>query len=79
MPFKVQSRSNSLLIIRLNTGNTIHLAPGQEVPVSEYEITGNEKINKLRRSGAVAVAETPDVEGEESRKKPEKKSGKPSE
>jgi hypothetical protein len=76
MPFKIQSRSNSLLILQLNTGNTIHLAPGESAPVSDLEISGNEKINKLRRSGIVAIEESPDVEVDDSRKKPDKKSGK---
>jgi len=76
MPYTIQSRSNSLLVIQLNMGNTIHLAPGESAPVSDIDITGNEKVNKLRRSGAIAIQETADVEPEESRKEPERKSGK---
>ena len=74
MPYMIQSRSDSLLVLQLNLGNIIHLAPGDSATVNEIDISGNEKVAKMRRSGLLAIEEIPDIEA--ARKKPDKKSGK---
>ena len=74
MPYMIQSRTDSLLVLQLNLGNIIHLAPGDSATVNEIDISGNEKVAKMRRSGLLAIEEIPDIEG--ARKKPDKKSGK---
>ena len=53
---RIVNRTKSLLVITLNSGVTLHLAPGQgSEPVDEMEVSGNEKVEKLRRSGVVSV------------------------
>jgi hypothetical protein len=76
MPFIIQNRSDDLLVIQLNTGRAVHLAPGGSSEVGDLEISGNEKINKLTRAKIIAVEEATEAVAEESSKKPEKKSGK---
>ena len=80
MRYIIQNRSDDLLVIQLNTGRSIHLAPGDSSEVGDLEISGNEKINKLTRAKVIAVGEATEAAvAEESRKKPEKKSDKGSE
>ena len=53
---RIVNQTKSLLIVTLNSGVTLHLAPGQSSePVAEMEVSGNEKVEKLRRSGVVSV------------------------
>jgi hypothetical protein len=62
------------LVFQLNLGNIVHLAPGDSATVNEIDISGNEKVAKMRRSGLLAIEEVAEAEG--SRKKPDKKAGK---
>ena len=79
MRYMIQNRSDDLLVIQLNTGRSIHLAPGDSSQVGDLEISGNEKINKLTRAKVIAVEEATEAVAEGSPKKPEKKSDKGSE
>jgi len=52
----IRNQTKHLLICRLNSGQTIHLAPSEtSKPVDHLEINGNEN-SKLVRSGFVTIA-----------------------
>ena len=64
MAITITNRTRQLLIIELNNGEAIYLAPDRKSdPIEEALVDGNEKISKLLRdnliTSAAAEAETP--------------------
>ena len=56
MQVSLVNKTKSLLIVTLSGGTSLHLAPGQiSKPVDYMEVAGNEKIEKLRKSGTLAI------------------------
>jgi len=56
MPFIIQNRAKHLLVLPLNSGGTLHLAPGEtSSPVADFEINNNEKVDRLLNEGLIAV------------------------
>jgi hypothetical protein len=69
----IRNQARHLLICTLNSGRTIHLAPSEtSQPLQHLEINGNEKIDKLVRTGLVSIA-TKDVEEKEAKEEIEEK------
>lgn len=61
---KITNHSKQLLIVPLNSGNTLHLAPGessQEFP--DYELADNSKVDKMTNLGLARVSRTPAAAG----------------
>lgn len=58
MPTRVTNISKQLLIVPLNSGETLHLAPGETSadPLVDYELDGNEKIEKMVNNSLLALA-----------------------
>jgi hypothetical protein len=58
MPTRVTNISKSLLIVPLNSGETLHLAPGETSadPLGDYELDGNEKFEKMLSNNLLARA-----------------------
>ena len=57
MAITITNRTRQLLIIELNNGETIHLAPDRTSgPIDEALVNGNEKISKLLRSNLITSA-----------------------
>ena len=53
---RIVNRTKALLILTLNSGVTLHLAPGQRsAPVDTREIADSDKIEKLLKNGTIAV------------------------
>jgi hypothetical protein len=53
----IRNQTRHLLICTLNSGRTIHLAPAEtSQPLQHLEINGNEKLDKLVRTGLVLIA-----------------------
>ncbi len=56
MAFIVSNCAPYLLILQLNSGKTLYLAPRESSPiVDDLEINGNKKITKLLRNSLIAV------------------------
>jgi len=53
----IENRTKQLLIVAKNSGPAIYLAPGEAADVSASEINGNAKVEKLVKSGALAIKE----------------------
>lgn len=54
MPKIITNRSKQLLIISLNSGDSLHLAPGEESdPVEDYQLDNNEKVEKLKSQNLI--------------------------
>jgi hypothetical protein len=50
------NRGRYLAIVTLNSGKTLHLAPGHvSGPIDDIEINGNRKIEKLVNAGELAL------------------------
>jgi hypothetical protein len=74
---RIRSHARHLLICTLNSGRTIHLAPAEiSSPFQLLEINGNEKIDKLVRTGLVSIA-TQDVPEKEVREETEERTTPP--
>jgi hypothetical protein len=59
MAFIIQNRAKHLLVLPLNSGETLHLAPGEtSSPVEDFEITNNERVDRLSTEGLIAVNES---------------------
>jgi predicted transcriptional regulator len=62
MAFTIQNRANHLLVIPLNSGETLHLAPGETSPsIESFELEKNEKVERLLSEGLIASTQ---AEGE---------------
>ncbi|HEX8719724.1 MAG TPA: hypothetical protein VF736_03705 [Pyrinomonadaceae bacterium] len=56
MAFIIQNRARHLLVLPLNSGETLHLAPGEtSPPVEEYELDKNAKVERLMQDGLVTA------------------------
>jgi hypothetical protein len=56
MPVTITNRSNQLLILPLNDGHAVYLAPGETSrPVHEMQVNGNEKLAKVARDHLVSI------------------------
>lgn len=57
MASTIQNRARHLLVLPLNGGGTLHLAPGEtSSPVEDVELDNNEKVGRLLNDGLIAVA-----------------------
>jgi hypothetical protein len=58
MAFTITNRAKHLLIIPLNSGESLFLAPGEASgPVGAYELDNNEKVDKLLRDSLITSSE----------------------
>ena len=58
MASTVRNNTRQLLILTLNSGQTLHLSPGASSGLLEdLELNDNAKITKLRDSGVLSVAQ----------------------
>lgn len=58
MAYTITNRAKMTLIIPLNSGESLYLAPGESsAPVENYELTNNEKVDKLLRDNLITAAE----------------------
>jgi hypothetical protein len=57
MAITITNRTRQLLIMELNNGETIYLAPDRtSEPIEEALVNGNEKFSKLLRSNLITSA-----------------------
>ncbi|GEM_PF-4208035 len=57
----ITNRSRQLLVVPLNSGATVHLAPGEEaVGIDPVEVKNNSTIQKMAQRGWIATTETKD-------------------
>lgn len=57
MASTIQNRARHLLVLPLNGGGTLHLAPGEtSSPVEDFELDNNEKVGRLVKDGLIAVS-----------------------
>jgi hypothetical protein len=79
MPATYTNQTSHLVILQLNNGNSVYLAPGQRSSaIPDHEVSGNDKIAKLVRNNFLNVGEpakssSEEAEEEEAPKKPRKK------
>jgi hypothetical protein len=63
MAFNIANRSRQLLVVPLNSGATVHLAPGEETSgVDPIEVKNNATIQKMAQKGWVVLTETKEGE-----------------
>jgi hypothetical protein len=56
MEIKIRNQGKQLLLVPLSSRATLHLAPGQvSAPISDSEISSNEKVTKLVNSGLIRI------------------------
>jgi hypothetical protein len=58
MPTRITNISKRLLIVPLNSGETLHLAPGETSadPLVDYELDNNDKVDKMVSNNLIALA-----------------------
>jgi hypothetical protein len=55
MSVQIINRTKRLTIIPLNSGESIHLAPGEKSPpIEEFELENNAKVQKLLKADLIA-------------------------
>ena len=58
MAISITNRTKQLLIIELNNGEAVHLAPDRPSdPIDEAQVNGNEKFSKLVRTNLITSTE----------------------
>lgn len=59
MAMNLTNRSKQLLVVPLNSGAAIHLAPGEEtVGIDPIEIKNNATVQKMVQKGWIVLTET---------------------
>ena len=58
MPINLTNRSKQLLVVPLNSGATVHLAPGEEAGVDPIEVKNNGSLEKMVQRGWLSMTET---------------------
>jgi|WetSurMetagenome_2_1015567.scaffolds.fasta_scaffold1534211_1 hypothetical protein len=66
MPFKIENLTNELVLLRCNSGMTLHLAPHtKSEEIIDVEVTNNLKVKKLQEQHVIALRqvkkETPPI------------------
>lgn len=63
MATSITNRSRQLLVVPLNSGATVHLAPGEETSgIDPIEVKNNAAIQKMAQKGWVVLTETKEGE-----------------
>jgi hypothetical protein len=58
MTISITNRTRQLLIMELNNGESVYLAPDRTSdPIDEAQVNGNEKFSKLLRNNFITSAE----------------------
>jgi len=57
MASNITNRAKMTLIIPLNSGGSLYLAPGESAEVEDYELSDNEKVEKLVRDNMLSSGE----------------------
>jgi hypothetical protein len=74
MSMRITNKTKQLLLVPLNSGETIYLAPGEaSSAVDEVETRDNEKIEKLLRGGLIEAVEAEAEAASEAASPPRKK------
>ena len=61
MSTRITNKSRQALVVPLNSGTAINLAPGETCdPLDEFETTANAKIEKMSSSGLIGLAHVGD-------------------
>ena len=56
MPAEIENLTQKPIFLRLNSGKTLHLAPGLKSPqIGEFEWKNNDKVKKLEDLRAIAL------------------------
>ncbi len=56
MLYRIMNKAKHLIIITLNSGKAIYLAPGEASrPIPDQELTGNQKVEKLLRVNVITT------------------------
>ena len=59
MSVQLINRANGLTVVALNSGESIHLAPGETSrPIGEFEIKDNAKLHKLLERNLIVTTGT---------------------
>jgi hypothetical protein len=59
VPVRITNRSRGLLTLELNSGTSLHLAPGEtSEPLAELEVDGNRWVRKLLDRDQVRVEQS---------------------
>lgn len=57
MPMTITNGAQRLIILQLNDGSSLYLAPGESSgPVDEVKVSGNEKVRKLMNESVISVS-----------------------
>jgi hypothetical protein len=63
MPFIITNRAVFLLIVTLNSGETLHLAPGESsAAIEDYELKDNEGAQKLLRENLISATKSEEAQ-----------------
>ncbi len=66
MAFTITNRARHLLVLPLNSGETVHLAPGEtSPPIEDYELAKNSKVERLMQDGIITATTAPASSGGE--------------
>jgi len=75
MPVKIENLTDRPVLLRLNSGKTLHLAPHETSPeVRDAEVKGNDKFNKLKDKLHVITTHQAEKKGASSEKPKKEKS-----
>ena len=58
MAFRIKNTSHQLLVITLNSGKTVHIAP-QDISesIEEIEKSGNPRLEKMKKNSLISIEE----------------------
>ncbi len=63
MASTIKNLDKQLLIIPLNSGRCVYLAPGEtSAPIDDYEVVDNPKITKLAKASLIALSQASTAE-----------------
>jgi hypothetical protein len=72
----ITNRAQQLLILQLNDGSALYLAPGESSrPVDDAKVSGNEKVRKLMSQNMISVSAVKKSEKEAAKPAPQKAGG----
>ncbi len=60
MPINIINRTSRPVLVRLNSGDTLHLGPEATASgLKGVELTGNVRINRLKEKGIISIEPIP--------------------
>ena len=76
MPYRIENKTGTTVLLRLRSGVTLHLGAGQTSPeLEDADVLNNPRIDKLVARGGVSMGEVEEASADAAPRRPQRSEG----